>query len=116
MWDPGHKLIEIHIFCSDNILHEETTYVEQQRKTTDMRRLQSQEANQTTNIRDYVDNAPKENPKGSSSESDRAFLFKERQDHDIEMDSLDEDINDEEERKHDKRRTHRKPSEQWYLM
>ena len=100
-------MIEIHIFCSDNILHEETTYVERQRKTTDMGRLQSQEANQTTNIRDYVDNAPKENPKGSSSESDRAFLFKERQDHDIEMDSLDE-----EERKHDKRRTHRKPSEQ----
>ena len=77
-----------------------------------MRRLQSQEANQTTNIRDYVDNAPKENLKGSSSESDRGFLFKERQDYDIEMDSLDEDINDEEERKHDKRRTHRKPSEQ----
>ena len=77
-----------------------------------MRRLQSQEANQTTNIRDYVDNAPKGNPKGSSSESDRRLLFKERQDHDIEMDSLDEDINDEEERKYSKRRKHRKPSEQ----
>ena len=77
-----------------------------------MRRLQSQEVNQTTSIRDYVDNAPKENPKGSSSESDKRLLFMERQDHDIEMDSLDEDINDEEERKYDKRRKYRKPSEQ----